>query len=92
MSEQHSASWQMLEISASISMRMSSSVTPLIMLFSKKSMNFSLLSKMSVHYLPKREAPIIPKIYRHMSVFLAFVITIFISLSLIAPFIKLCSS
>lgn len=55
-------------------------------------MNFSLLRRMSVHSLPSREAPMIPKIYKHISVFFAFVITIFISLSLIAPFIRLCSS
>ena len=61
----------------------------MIILFSKKSINFSLLSKISVHSFPNLEALINPRISKHISVFLALVITIFMSLSLMAAFMRL---
>lgn len=92
MREQHSAYWHTLETKAKIYISMSSQVTPLIILFYRQSMNFSLLRSISVHSLPSLEALIVPSISKHISVFFAFVITIFISFYLIAAFIKLCIS
>ena len=59
---QHYAYWQMLAMRASISMMVSSSVMPLIMSFSMKSMNFSLTSRMSVQSLPSFDPAMIPNI------------------------------
>lgn len=65
---------------------MSSSLTPDIIILPKYSINFSLLSKISVHYFPILELPIMPNNSRHISSFFDLVITIFIILSLMIPF------
>ena len=89
---QHSASWQMLEMRARISMRVSSSVIPLIISFSMKSIKRSFTRIMSVQSFPSREAAIIPNIYKHISAFFVLVITVFITLSRIISFIPECIS
>ena len=70
-------------------MRVSSYVMPLIINFSKKSMNFSLTRRISVQSFPNFEPAMIPNIYKHISEFLVFVITDFIILSLINYFIPI---
>lgn len=83
---QHSASWQMEPTKITISSRMSSSLTPEIIILPKYSISFSLFSKMSVQSLPILELLMIPNNSRHIYSFFDFVITSFIILSLITPF------
>ena len=73
-------------------MMVSSQVIPLIISFSKKSMNFSFTKRISVQSLPNFDPAIIPNIYRHISEFLVFVITVFINLSRISGFMPMCIS
>ena len=84
---QHSASWHILEISAKIYIRVSSSVIPLIITFYKKSKNFSLLNKMSVQSFPILEFDKMSITSSNISEFFDLVMTNLINLSLMYIFI-----